>query len=112
MFANYLQDYVSYYKKWGPPRRDPQILCPIDHTNERSSEEDEEDEEDENSDVAEGGAPLPRRRHRQQPGRRVGGGNGPSARQVNIDGKRMLICNVNGVYFQVGRSSQVLNNTK
>ena len=87
-----VQDYVSYFKEWGPPRADLKVLCPIDHTKGRPS-----DMEDRDSGAAEGGDSPRRGRRRRHSGR----GKHPSARQLNINGRRMLICNVNGVYFQV-----------
>ena len=95
---------MGYYKEWNVPQPSIKILCPIDNTRSKKSHtEDDQSEDNEAVDIArapearangegDGRARVPRRRIQAA---------GINAQPMNINGRRMLICNVNGVYFQV-----------
>lgn len=97
------QDYVSYYKEWGIPQPAIKTLCPIDHTKGRARQHTEDNQS--GGDDAVGGAKAPGANGQRDGVARALRGqrmqNMPYARPMNINGRRMLICNVNGVYFQV-----------
>ena len=100
------QDYVAHYREWDTPSPPVKILCPIDHSidnKEHSGSEDSQSKNEEGQSGAEeqaGHVFNGWRRSRARPSG-VRRPNAPYAQPMNVNGRRMLICNVNGVYFQV-----------
>ena len=82
---------MSYHRDWGPPPVAPKALCPIDHTKERpESEKGEERREN----GACGHGPVR---------------NEPSIiHALDMNGQPILLCNFNGITFQVHGKCQYL----
>ena len=84
-----LQDYAGYHKVWGSVSPPVKLLCPIDRSKEGSGSVN--DSEAEEGSGAEGGG--------------GGGESGPRgggcAQSMNLKGRRMLLCNIDGIYYQV-----------
>ncbi len=90
---------MAHYKKWGPPSPPVKTLCPIDHSKEQKKKNPVSDEEGgEGSDGDVKGGARGRGSPRQQ------NHNMPYAQPMNIDGRKVLICNFNGIYIQVGNN--------
>lgn len=84
---------MRYYRDWGPSIPPVRLLCPIDHSSESCSE-------DVHSKGAEGGG-----EGEATPMQNRGGARGrPHAQSMRINGRRMLMCNINGMFFQVRTS--------
>ena len=103
---HFAQDYVSYYKHWNSALPPPmKILCPIDHSKRSSAGSSGDDEQPKSKDAdsagssrATGGGGAARLSSRRSGSR---GRGMPNAQSMNINGRRMLICSVNGIYLQV-----------
>ena len=91
---------MRYYREWGPSTPPVKLLCPIDHS---SRKNDDSSSEDSHSRGAEGGASRPQNRGGARGRGDAGGGrqNLPHAQSMRINGRRMLVCNINGLFFQV-----------
>lgn len=77
-----LQEYMSYYRDWGPIPDPLKALCPIDHSKKK---EEITEMGSENGACAD----LPPN-------------NEPSfVEAVDMNGQRILLCNFNGITFQV-----------
>ena len=106
------QEYVSYYKEWGPSAPPVQVLCPIDHSkDDNSSEEGATASATRGGGAGQGqqGAGSERQRSRgaANNGARGRGGGAdvgrpyfPHAQSMRVNGRRVLVCNFNGLFFQ------------
>ncbi len=116
---------MSHYKQWGTPIPPVKILCPIDHSKRAAGAFSSSDEGDQprgkDTNSAESGQDgRDSSNHGRAMGEGSGGGGGggarsgkgggrgnrrgphfPFAKSMNISGRRMLICNVSGIYIQV-----------
>ncbi len=80
----YLQDYLSCYRDWGSPPAPLKTLCPIDHSQKLEG----------NTEAAggENGASVDSLLSRNEPS---------FVQTVDANGKNVILCNFNGVTFQV-----------
>ena len=79
---------MSHYREWGPPPSPIKTLCPIDHAKKAEREAKREENNDRHGNAASGNGPSR---------------NAPSfAQSVDLNGRRVLLCNFNGITFQVG----------
>lgn len=84
---------MAHYREWGPPEPLMKTLCPIDHSKEREKAE----REGENN--------TKRKRRRDESAR--GNNHQPSfAHTLSLGGRRVLMCNFNGIMFQVGKEGK------
>ena len=89
---------MSFHRDWGPPEPPIKTLCPIDRSKEAEGE----------SEDASGDNGKKRRRH-------DGAANNhnnqpPMAHAVSVNGRRVLLCNFNGIIFQVSRCCEAIEN--
>lgn len=109
---------MSYFREWGPPSTPVRTLCPIDHSKQNLGEDRKPTGAEGGTEAGAGLGPgqdnrdSSRRKRGGARGRGAGGGSGgpgssrpnlPYAQSMNINGRKMLICNINGMYFQVCR---------
>ena len=104
LLSSALQEYTSHYRKWDMPSPSVKILCPIDPEKIGKKSMGQEGEEDDSSKEEDN----ERKRRRNYFGARPRVEQGlmpPSlAHAINVNGRRILLCNFNGVMIQVGLS--------
>ena len=81
------QEYISHYREWDTAVQSLKTLCPIDR-----NKESEEDGSKDNNNV---------HRTRRQSDAARGHDHPPLAQAIMLNGRRVLLCNFNGVTFQV-----------
>ena len=95
-----IQDYISHFREWGEPSPPVKTLCPIDP--DKIGKKWSVGGDDSNK---EGDGERKRRRNHSGPRGRPRGEQGllpPSvAHAVHINGRKVLLCNFNGIIFQV-----------
>ena len=97
-----MQDYTSFYKEWVAPQPLFRTLCPYDPSEEK--EQSAEDNEALESEAVGGASTQSDSSHREDVSRLQRGmrmRDMPNVRTMNINGRRVLMCNLNGNYFQV-----------
>ena len=94
---------MAHYRDWGPSSPPVKILCPIDHSKEKLDQSSSEDGQAKAEAAAsgDGDSGSGSNGYRKGGARESGDGRMQYAHPMNINGRRMLICNINGIYFQV-----------
>ena len=98
---NIFQEYIGHFREWGLPSLSVKTLCPIDPDTIEKKPLKVEEDDDSNKE----GDERKRRRNNSGPRARPRGEQGlvpPSvAHAVHINGRKVLLCNFNGIIFQV-----------
>ena len=100
--VHHIQDYISFFREWGMPSPPVKTMCPIDpdKIGKKPRERDVKGEDDDSN--KEGDNERKSRRNNLEARRERSLFAGPSvARAVHVNGRRVLLCNFNGIMFQV-----------